>query len=690
MVRANKGKRALFGINEPPSMCRRPQSLSPIAAMPHSLFSMRSLNLFLGSVGAEVLVFLGSELFIRFLVPYPGKRAEQMKLMTVQVCVLLVGALLLHIFHHKPFLLVAIVIFMFFRLLFVYSNDVAEDYSNSAHVHVSKPLRKSLTSNRREAAAIQSSQPQIGSVSRPSTSFHRPGTYTAAGYPSTSTIGVPQASSALRQRFFPGSSGPRLQKLSSRGQVLSKADQVYSRSNHPVYPSTQSSVGVAATSLGRTPLQSSTDHVSKPTVRGSYYGYSGLGYITSLWDRQRPSDCPPGISNSGNTCFINSTLHSLAWTPGFLELLKTANTRELQPSSTTSPNAQLLKSLHSVLERCHVIPDGSSSFSAIDSSEFLADVSQLAPYLVASPKSGQRQSQQDASEFLLWLLDNLPSDVPSTADRLSAPMSEMLTSTSRKKEECLLQLRDASSDEVSTLREPLSELAALDWILQSKKGSSLIRDLFLGQIMEARECQNCKKMSVNVEYFTVLPLPIPDSQLMDGRRQSLDECFNCFGNVEELNSSNMMACSCSPAANQEELILTPGKRLAMLSRLPKRLILQLTRFAYNTELRAARKNATPISVPTIIDIAPYLMESKLRSGSTTPAKRVSYKLCALCIHTGAQSTSFGHYVAYCKASSGTWYCFNDSYVTVIVDMEQELQSLSVLQNAYLLFYAAAE
>ena len=632
-------------------------------------------------------MFLGSELFVRFLVPYPSKRAEHMKLMIVQVCVLLVGALLLQIFHHKPFLLVAIVIFIFFRLFLVYSNDIAEDYSNSAHVHVSKPLRKSLSSSGREAAELQWSQSQGGSVSRPSTYSHQPGTNTAAGYPSMSTVGVPQASSnALRQGSFPGSSGPRLQKLTSRGQMLSKADQVYSRSNHPAYPSeycTQNSVGVAATSLRRAPLQSST---SKPTVWGSYYGYSGLGYITSLWDRQRPSDCPPGISNSGNTCFINSTLHSLAWTPGFLELLKMANTRELQPSSTTSPNEQLLKSLHSVLEKCHVIPDGSSSFSAIDSSKFLADVSQLAPYLVASPKSGQRQSQQDASEFLLWLLDN----IPSTPDSSSALMSEMLTSTSRKKEECLLQLRDASSDEVSTLREPLSELAALDWILQSKKGSSLIRDLFLGQIMEARECQNCRKMSVNVEYFTVLPLPIPDSQLSDDRRQSLHECFRCFGNIEELSSSNMMACSCSPAGNQEELILTPGKRLAMLSRLPKRLILQLTRFAYNTELRAARKNATPISVPMIIDIAPYLMESKLRSGSPTPAKRVSYDLYALCIHTGAQSTSFGHYVAYCKASSGTWYSFNDSYVTVIVDMEQELQSLSVLQNAYLLFYAASE
>ena len=340
-----------------------------------------------------------------------------------------------------------------------------------------------------------------------------------------------------------------------------------------------------------------------------------------------------------------------------------------------------------MLDRCHVLPDGVSSFSAVDSSLFLKDVSELAPYLVALPQSGQRQTQQDASEFLLWLLDNLESDA---ACSLSAVSSDVFSSAAQQREECLVQLCNANSDDIRTFREPLSKLAEADWTLQSNKGSHLTRDLFLGQMVEARVCQKCKKMSVNVEYFTVLPLPIPESQ-QGSIGGSLIDCFKCFGTVEELTSSNMMVCSCSPAGSQHEMILTPGMRLAMLSRLPKRMIIQLTRFSYDTALKSARKNATPITLPTSIDTTPYLMESKLKNGSAIRSeRRAVYTLYALCVHTGAQSTSFGHYVAYCRVPNGTWYCFNDSYVSVVANMEQELQTATVLQNAYLLFYAALE
>ena len=88
------------------------------------------------------------------------------------------------------------------------------------------------------------------------------------------------------------------------------------------------------------------------------------------------------------------------------------------------------------------------------------------------------------------------------------------------------------------------------------------------------------------------------------------------------------------------------------------------------------------------------MQNKLTTngnvGCTERSATAIYTLYAICIHTGAQSTSFGHYIAYCRASNGVWYCFNDSYVSIVANIQQELQKPTVLKNAYLLYYTAEE
>jgi len=54
-----------------------------------------------------------------------------------------------------------------------------------------------------------------------------------------------------------------------------------------------------------------------------------------------------------------------------------------------------------------------------------------------------------------------------------------------------------------------------------------------------------------------------------------------------------------------------------------------------------------------------------------------YDLFALTVHHG--SLMSGHYIAYCNRD-GTWYNFNDEYVTI--SSTKEVMS----QEAYLLFY----
>ena len=630
-----------------------------------------------------MLLFLLSELIVRFIIPSPSRRTERLKLLVIQGCVLTVAVLLLNLFHHKPFLLVCVTIFIFIRLV----STIASEPNGAPHVHISKRLRKNTNVDGTSPMhwGHEWGQPTLTVGSQPTTLTHRPNTDT--------TTSLPQArvGNTLLQRSTVGG-GAKMQQNSHRTHNSQQGASTWGANSR--YPTRVQPQGVTDFNTVTQGPQKGT-HVGTAVPashQGTSHGYPShiyLQYISS-WLPKKPSECPPGISNSGNACFINSTLQTLAWTPGFIDNLKIACGTQQSSSSVSPTKVQLLKSLQSVLEQCHVVPNGSSTFSTINSSEFLNAVSELVPYLVAPPQSRHQQTQQDASEFLLWLLDNMEGIAASSMLNVS---SDDLTSAEQKKELCYLKLHNANSNDIETYGEPLTELARADWVLQSKEGSFLTREFFLGQMVEARECQNCNRMSVNVEYFTVLPLPIPDSQPHSERRSILD-CFDRFSTVEELNSSNMMVCSCSPSGENGEMILTLGKRLAMLSRLPKRLIIQLSRFSYNTALKCAQKNATPITFPTSFDISPYLMESKLTTNGTAActgsSKTAFYTLYSICMHTGAQSTSFGHYLAYCKASNGVWYCFNDSYVSVVANMEQELQKATVLQNAYLLYYTAEE
>ena len=430
----------------------------------------------------------------------------------------------------------------------------------------------------------------------------------------------------------------------------------------------------------RAPTTLSTRQRSLPSriSQSLFCEHPSLGYLSSVLDFRRPNRSPPGLINSGNTCFINSTLQCLIWMPGFIDSVPVV-------SSFFNDQTAFIKNLNEVIYQCHVVPDGVSVFDPVSTMPLLKSVSTLATHLVSG--AGGYQSQQDAAEFLLWFLNHLHTtirDLGNGRSGLDAVFTEANKATLLKaKQTCLLKLEKLRSSELLHLQEPLVDLSEVDWQLYWQSRSSTLYKLFLGQLIEARECQECMKMSVNVEYFTLLPLPLPSSSGSDPTHSfELKDCFELFGEIEDLVQSNMISCSCISAG---ESILTPGKRLAMLSHLPPRLVIQLTRYSYSSELNAAIKNKVHIAVPVCMDLSSFTMRSKL--SPNVRASPLMYELQALCLHSGSQSTSFGHYIAYCKAVNSIWYHFNDDVVSPVSDVETELSKRFVLENAYLLFYA---
>ena len=383
--------------------------------------------------------------------------------------------------------------------------------------------------------------------------------------------------------------------------------------------------------------------------------YNGIGFFIG--------STPPGLINPGNSCFVNSILQCLTWTPGFFGLLSNL------PSDHNNDESIFLNNLKTIVGQSRSFPDGRTS---ICTDKLLLSMSFLAQHLVASANNVQHQ--QDAAEFLLWLLNYLHCVNPilsrdSSCHIYSEKRTRDLKMSKRIDEE---RINAIGSKDIQRLEAPMMDLSKVDWELHCQEHSSALNDLFMGQLLEALECQSCNKVTMSSEYFTLLPLPLSKNG------SSLTECISMFSKAEELLKDNMIRCTCLQRGS-----LTNATRLALLSVVPKCLVIQLTRFSYDSSKHIAVKNSTTVRIIIELEIFPYTMKAKFNSKHQ---QSMLYNLHAVCLHSGAQSTSCGHYVAYCRVRDDQWYHFNDDVVTPITDIKGELNSEFVLRNAYILLY----
>ena len=589
---------------------------------------------------------------------------KQINLFTIQAAILMLSGVILYAFHHTPYLLAFITTLILLRLLML---AVSRRNGDSVYPDgfVSQPIRHGGGWPIRNDG-----------VTRPGLAYRHPG-------PS-----MPQSRGQF-QHSAPVTGNP--------GQGYRQ--RPVSRENTPnqqrsvIAPETRATdtlkSGSGYSSLQRSPLLSSTPlpqadtqaNVSTGTSCGaqSFLGQN-FGYFSSLFKRRETNTTPSGMYNLGNTCFINSTLQCLIWTRGFIDSLP-----YMYSSQVYNDNTRLVRVLDDVVNLCHSFPDSGGDSRPVSVTELLRSMSLVAPHLVAMPGTDAYQSQQDAAEFLLWLLNHLHGILRIQSGGKSG-LEFILSDTNisdltKSRQVCLSILHKSKSTDIPSLREPLTNLSEVDWQLHWQEDSSTLYQLFLGQLIEARECQMCRKMSFSIEYFTMLPLPLPVN--MDASSHcTLADCFELFSRTEDMTQSNMITCSCISGSGDT---LTPGKRLTLLSRPSRRLVIQLTRYSYDSAQSSAVKNTVSVLFPQVLDLFPHTMSSILRNSSHV--KSMVYELQGCCVHSGAQSTSYGHYVAYCKASTGKWYYFNDEQVSIIDNIEAELTSTFLLQNAYLLFYS---
>uniref|UniRef100_A0A4W4E9S0 ubiquitinyl hydrolase 1 n=1 Tax=Electrophorus electricus TaxID=8005 RepID=A0A4W4E9S0_ELEEL len=314
-----------------------------------------------------------------------------------------------------------------------------------------------------------------------------------------------------------------------------------------------------------------------------------------------------GLKNHGNTCFMNAVVQCLSNTDLLAEYLgleqykSDISQRRINGVVKTEETSQALGEVTEQL---------AALVRALWTLEYTPQLSVEFKMIVSKYATQFRgNSQHDALEFLLWLLDRIHEDVNS-----SSPSS-------------------CGNDRSKTCGKVHSTVQYISVLVFFR--SSLT-------------CPHCLKQSHTFDPFLCISLPIP-------LRQTSPHMI--FTLCLQLAPDDAWKC---PHCKQ----LQQGMLQMSLWTLPDILILHLKRFRQVGERR--NKLSTLVRFPlTGLDMAPHMVK---RSNSSQHAQDFLYDLYAVCNHHGGMHG--GHYTAYCRNSvDGQWYGYDDSSVEPVPEGE---------------------
>ncbi|XP_053675152.1 ubiquitin carboxyl-terminal hydrolase 35 [Anopheles nili] len=246
--------------------------------------------------------------------------------------------------------------------------------------------------------------------------------------------------------------------------------------------------------------------------------------------------------------------------------------------------------------------------------------------------------QQDSSEFLSYLLD-----------RLHEQEKKLLHGGSHQ----------------------LQHSGGLSLSGASLEGKTLVQKTFEGKLSVGCLCTVCDGSSHTMETFRSLDLSFPednDLAAAEDGTHSVQKLLDYFCSSEKLVGENQYFCDrCQQLRDCERSVTVTDP--------PQNLILTIKHFRYDQSrnLRAKLMNKIlhneDISL-TITDASGH-------------CHQLHYRNYAVVVHYGTSMDS-GHYYTYAQDGTGTWFKFNDNYVTQCTT--SELQNIPSPNTPYILFY----
>jgi ubiquitin C-terminal hydrolase len=316
-----------------------------------------------------------------------------------------------------------------------------------------------------------------------------------------------------------------------------------------------------------------------------------------------------GLSNLGNTCFINSCMQILSHTYELNHFLDQEKYKNKLKNIVDSVLIVEWDNLRKIMwnDNCIISPG-----------KFIKTIQKISGIKKKDIFTGY--SQNDLPEFLLFIVDCFHNS-------LSREIKMTITGTPEN-----------STDQVA--------IKCFEMIknMYSKEYSE-IWNLFYGiHVSEITNLETGKQINITPEPYLIIDLPIPS----DNKMPSLIDCFNLYVEGEVLDGENAWY---NETTKEKENI---RKRIQFWS-FPDILIIDLKRFN-----NSFQKNQILVTFPLDnLDLSKYVIGYKKES--------YNYELYGICNHSG--SVMGGHYTAFVKNANGNWYHFNDQDVSNVITPE---------------------
>eukprot|EP00178_Gracilaria_changii_P003405 TRINITY_DN14_c0_g1_i1.p2 TRINITY_DN14_c0_g1~~TRINITY_DN14_c0_g1_i1.p2 ORF type:complete len:578 (+),score=95.43 TRINITY_DN14_c0_g1_i1:9432-11165(+) len=432
-----------------------------------------------------------------------------------------------------------------------------------------------------------------------------------------------------------------------------------------------------------------------------------------------PLPHPPGLLNLGNTCYINSVLQVLYNQPFFRNSL--ARWHCPPTPHFACELAHALQSLFRTLDRTQLLQRESSRQTALPTADddecdtldtdplddLRENVDYVSPSAFVSLLRDERcdfeaVGQQDAHEFLRFLLDKVDDALKLHPAAIDCPQSDAPQSPSSERPPAQKpgRLRGGEAAKPDSSEVPSNSVAApikakgteLPRLAKRRRVSepsdtsepaspaehtrprkrfrpTLVPDLFEGKAVTATRCDFCESMSNRAEQFLDVSLPVEAGR-------NLSWAWSKTGAKEKLVGVNKYSCDICNT-------YTEAQRWWRVVTLPRVLTVHLKLFAFDSPYtNSGEKVAVAMPCPFEMRLSEWCTED-------CEQRDMLYRLSAVIVHEGNGASS-GHYYSYIyRDDKAEWYVFDDSLVSVV--SKRELQeklftSARSRRTAYLLFY----
>lgn len=413
-------------------------------------------------------------------------------------------------------------------------------------------------------------------------------------------------------------------------------------------------------------------HQNPPPPRNGYSnGYSNERQQRGNWLRAH-AIC--GLKNLGSSCYINLTVQVLI----ALEMFNNALLGKHRSHST--PLSEAMAGL--------IATSNANGGANIAPTKFLRVLSSI------RPDFNIPFEQQDAQEFLLFLLDKLHEElaVKPASESVDYLSKWQITVNPREKDDYLAWYRG----------------------LIKSEGESPINDMFQGHVQSKLVCNKCGHKSISYNPFTILSLPIPGN---NGSTVDLTDCLRYYTQDEVLTGENAWHCpKCNASAesvkeNPMDVVFQPKRgmfRFTKRSKSPAKKVSAATPASTSISI----KQLSFIKLPSVLFIhlsrfSMYNLTDKLNTDIVYPLRLkfnhhshdIYYSLTGLINHYG--NLKSGHYTALVNKAmengrstpdnlqNPAWCYFDDDQVRINVvhgDVNSPAASKLHSRDVYVLCY----